>query len=118
MRGTKKFYFIKTLMDSPLADIAGLVYAALDKNMTAADLKTSLVSLSLPVSGTKKVLLWRYLEANGIKKTENVWVLQSAIDKKKRKQERKNMYNYEYDSDNPPCHHIGYNPFDKCECFD
>lgn len=115
-KSAKKYNLIRTLMDAPLTDIPGVVYAAVDKNMTAADLKTSLSGLSLPVSGSKKVLIWRFLEANDIKKTDDVWVLKSAIEKKNRKQTKK--YEYEYDSDNPPCHHIGYNPFDKCECDD
>lgn len=85
----KKADMINLIMDQSLTKIPGVVYSGLDKNMTAEDLKATLKSLNLKITGTKPTLIWRLLETQGLKEPTDVFVLPSELEKKMKRLELK-----------------------------
>jgi len=90
----KKVEMINLIMNQDLAKIPGVAYSCLDKTMTANDLKTTLKSLDLKVTGTKPTLIWRLLETGGVEEPEDAFVLPSDLEKMMKKLELDNMSCY------------------------
>ena len=88
--------FYKTVIKAPITEIPGIVYTAIDKHMTAVELKSYLSNLSMKITGSKKVLIWRLLKTVDIEETSLVWRLGSATAKKSRR--RENHYDYDFDN--------------------